>query len=282
MLQIKTLDDLKFYIKEVKSQGKTIGFVPTMGYLHEGHVSLMKRAREENDVVIASVYVNPTQFGPHEDYDAYPRDIKRDSLLMASVGVDACFFPDNDMMYPGGFQTYIETQGNLVKRLCGAKRQGHFKGVTTIVGKLFNLVKPERAYFGQKDAQQVSVIRRMVTDLNFDVEIVPCPIVREEDGLAMSSRNKYLKGEARKQALILKQALDRAQSLIESGVRSSDKLEKAMLSVLLQATKARIDYIEIVDFNTLETMAELKGTVLIALAVFIDETRLIDNVTVEV
>lgn len=282
MLKIKDIETLRRFIQEHKHAGKRIGFVPTMGYLHEGHLSLMARAKAENDVVVASVYVNPTQFGPNEDYDAYPRDEDRDAQLMARAGIDACFFPDNAMMYPKGFQTFIDTQGTLVKRLCGAKRIGHFKGVTTVVGKLFNLVQPDNAYFGQKDAQQVAVIQRMVEDLNFPVNIVPCPIVRESDGLAMSSRNKYLRGDARQQALVLKEALDRANHLVVNGERSADHIEKAMLSILLKATKARIDYIEIVDRDTLEPLKTIEGRVLIALAVFIDDTRLIDNLFLEV
>ncbi len=282
MEKLMTIEALKTFIKAAKSQGKSVGFVPTMGYLHEGHLSLMRQAKVENDIVITSIYVNPTQFGPNEDYDAYPRDEKRDSLLMESVDVDACFFPTNAMMYPDGYQTYIETQGVLVKRMCGAKRVGHFKGVTTVVGKLFNLVQPDRAYFGQKDAQQVAVIKRMVKDLNFDVTIVPCPIVREEDGLAMSSRNKYLRGDAREQALILKAALDRAVELIGKGERSAEHLEKMMLTTILKANKARIDYIEIVNFDTFEALKEVSGPTLIALAVFIDDTRLIDNISLEV
>lgn len=282
MIEIRSIEALRDFVKSCKSTGKSLGFVPTMGYLHAGHLSLMAQAKAENDVVITSIYVNPTQFGPNEDYDAYPRDEARDIDLMASSGIDACFFPTNQMMYPLGYQTYIETQGPLVKRLCGAKREGHFRGVTTIVGKLFNLVQPDRAYFGQKDAQQVAVIQRMVSDLNIPVEVVPCPIVREADGLAMSSRNKYLKGEARQQALVLKQALERAKELVEQGQRSADHLEKAMLSTIIRANKARIDYIEIVDQQTLEPLSILQGKVLIALAVFIDETRLIDNLVLEV
>lgn len=282
MIIIKDIVSLKTYVAKQKGEGKSIGFVPTMGFLHEGHLSLMEKAKSENQIVLASVYVNPTQFGPSEDYDAYPRDEKRDSELLERVGVDACFFPSNELMYPRGYQTYIETQGPLVKRLCGAKREGHFKGVTTIVGKLFNLVQPDRAYFGQKDAQQVAVIERMVEDLNIPVAIVPCPIVREADGLAMSSRNKYLRGEARLQALVLKGALDKALEQIALGERSAERIEKYMLSIILKANKARIDYIEIVDRETLEPLAKLQGRVLIALAVFIDDTRLIDNCFLEV
>ncbi len=282
MLIIKDIESLKAFVAMHKKLGHRLGFVPTMGFLHEGHLSLMTMAKSENDVVIASVYVNPTQFGPNEDYDAYPRDEKRDTQLMETVGIDACFFPDNAMMYPHGYQTYIETQGPLVKRLCGAKRIGHFKGVTTIVGKLFNLVQPDRAYFGQKDAQQVAVIQRMVDDLNFPVTVVPCPIVREADGLAMSSRNKYLRAEARQQALVLKRALDRALERIAMGEKSAEQIEKAMLSTILKADKARIDYIDIVNRDTLEPISTLQGRVLIALAVFIDDTRLIDNVFLEV
>ncbi|MCK8061032.1 MULTISPECIES: pantoate--beta-alanine ligase [unclassified Fusibacter] len=282
MISIKSIGELKAFINEAKANRKTIGFVPTMGFLHEGHLSLMKKAKEENDLVVTSVYVNPTQFGPGEDFDSYPRDEKRDSQLMDSVGVDACFFPTDEMMYPRGFQTYIETQGSIVKGLCGAKREGHFKGVTTIVGKLFNLVKPDRAYFGQKDAQQVAVISRMVEDLNFDVKVVPCPIVRESDGLAMSSRNKYLSEEARVQALCLSSALARVKTLIEKGERSANVIEKAILNHILPNRLAKIDYIEIVDFSTLEPVEAISGKILIALAVYIDKTRLIDNLYLEV
>lgn len=282
MKVIQTIQALQDYIGTCKAQNKTIGFVPTMGYLHDGHLSLMRQARRDNDIVVTSVYVNPTQFGPNEDLDNYPRDERRDKQLMKSVAVDACFFPDNDMMYPSGFQTYIDTQGAIVTGLCGAKREGHFKGVTTIVGKLFNLVKPDCAYFGMKDAQQVAVIQRMVSDLNFDVTIIPCPIVRETDGLAMSSRNKYLKGKAREQALALRRALDIAEEAIENGQRDAKQLIAQMTKSITSYDLARIDYIEIVDFSTLQPVQQLTGRLLIALAVFIDGTRLIDNIYLEV
>lgn len=282
MKVIKTIQALRDYIVTCKAQNKTIGFVPTMGYLHEGHLSLMRQARRDNDIVVTSVYVNPTQFSPNEDLDNYPRDEQRDKQLMNSVAVDACFFPDNEMMYPCGFQTYIDTQGDIVTGLCGAKRQGHFKGVTTIVGKLFNLVKPDRAYFGMKDAQQVAVIQRMVNDLNFDVTIIPCPIVRETDGLAMSSRNKYLKGKAREQALALRRALDITEDAIDSGQRDAKQLITQMTKSINNYDLAKIDYIEIVDFSTLQPVQQLAGRLLIALAVFVDGTRLIDNIYLEV
>lgn len=282
MKNIVSIEDLKYLVKNWRNSNKTIGFVPTMGFLHEGHLSLMRRARSENDIVVTSVYVNPTQFGVNEDLASYPRDPKRDTILMQEVGVDACFFPTDDMMYPNGFQTYIETQGPIVKGLCGAKREGHFKGVTTIVGKLFNLVKPTKAYFGMKDAQQVAVIKRMVNDLNFDVIIVPCPIVRETDGLAMSSRNKYLKGEARYQAIALKRSLDLAKVQIEAGQRDTTTLITTIQENIESYNLTKIDYIEIVSLNDLTPITTLTGDVLIALAVFVEGTRLIDNLYLEV
>lgn len=282
MIKLTRIEDVRAYVKVAKAEGKSIGFVPTMGFLHQGHLALMSRAKAENDLVITSIYVNPTQFGPGEDYEVYPRDEARDIDLMKSVSVDACFFPTNQVMYPSGFQTYIETQGQLVKGLCGSKREGHFRGVTTIVGKLFNIVAPDRAYFGQKDAQQVAVIKQMVKDLDFGLEIIACPIVREADGLAMSSRNKYLGQDARSQALVLKASLDEAKKHIDQGERDASCLLKVMQGVIQEAPLARVDYIEIVDGMSLEPLTHLKGQVLMAMAVFVDGTRLLDNMSVEV
>ncbi len=194
---------LRNLLKSLKRQGRSVGLVPTMGFLHEGHKSLMDRARRENDILVASVFVNPTQFGPEEDLEAYPRDIERDKDVMESAGVDYVFYPTVEEMYPQGFSTYVNVEGSLTSRMCGASREGHFRGVATVLSKLFNICVPDRAYFGMKDAQQVSVVQRMVEDMNFDLDIVPCPIVREPDGLALSSRNTYLDAQQRKDALIL-------------------------------------------------------------------------------
>ncbi len=258
-------------------RGKSIGFVPTMGYLHKGHQSLMERARRENDVVIASVYVNPTQFAPNEDLDAYPRDSKADIKLMEAVGVDYAFFPSDEEMYDENHMTYVEPSGKALDILCAKSRPTHFRGVDTIVLKLFHLARPTRAYFGMKDAQQLWVLKSMVRDLDLDVEIVPCPIVREEDGLAMSSRNKYLSETGRIEALVLSKALKRAEELIALGEKEVDVIYKEMREIIGSASTSVVDYIEFVDFNTLQRVEEVRDQVLIALAVKIGNTRLIDN-----
>ena len=277
---IKKIAEMQKIANDLRQQGKSIGFVPTMGYLHEGHLSLMKCARKENDVVVISIFVNPTQFVPGEDYERYPRDEEGDIKKAKEVGVDIVFIPDVKDMYPDGYSTYVEEKV-LSAGLCGARRPGHFKGVTTIVAKLFNIVKPHRAYFGKKDYQQLRVIERMARDLNFDIEIIGCPIVREPDGLAMSSRNVYLSQEERKSALCLYKSLLLAQNMIKNGERNPEIIKKAMEEFILKHPHVKkIDYIEIVDKYTLKPVDKLTGNELIALAVFVGPARLIDNMEV--
>jgi len=257
--------------------GREVGFVPTMGYLHEGHLSLVRRARSENDVVVVSIFVNPTQFGPNEDYERYPRDEKRDRKLLEEEGVDYLFIPSVSEMYPEDFSTFVEVSG-LTEGLCGAKRPGHFRGVATVVTKLLNIVFPTRAYFGEKDYQQLQVIKRLVRDLNIPVEVIGCPIVREEDGLAMSSRNTYLSPEERKSALSLYKGLKLAEELFESGERNPEVIKKRVEEFILSHPKVeKIDYVEIVDPENLKPVKEVKEGDVIALAVFVGKTRLIDN-----
>ncbi|WIF94141.1 pantoate--beta-alanine ligase [Caminicella sporogenes] len=279
---IHTIKEIREEVKAARRSGKSIGFVPTMGFLHEGHLSLIKKAREENDFVVVSIFVNPTQFGPEEDLESYPRDLERDSRLSEEAGADVIFNPTAEEMYPEGYSTYVEIEGKLTKKLCGISRPGHFKGVTTVVSKLFNIVTPDRAYFGQKDAQQVAVIEQMVRDLNFDVKIVPCPIVREKDGLAMSSRNTYLSKEERKAALILSKTLFKAEEMIKNGERNSTKIRDFIINNIKSEPLANIDYVEIVDAKSLKYLNEIKGDVLIALAVKFGRARLLDNIRLEV
>ena len=277
---IKKIAEMQKIANDLRQQGKSIGFVPTMGYLHEGHLSLMKCARKENDVVVISIFVNPTQFVPGEDYERYPRDEEGDIKKAKEVGVDIVFIPDVKDMYPDGYSTYVEEKV-LSAGLCGARRPGHFKGVTTIVAKLFNIVKPHRAYFGKKDYQQLRVIERMARDLNFDIEIIGCPIVREPDGLAMSSRNVYLSQEERKSALCLYKSLLLAQNMIKKGEKKPAIIKKVMEEFILKHPHVKkIDYIEIVDRYTLQPADKLTGNELIALAVFVGPARLIDNMEV--
>lgn len=279
---INKIKDIRAVIKEAQRSNKSIGLVPTMGYLHEGHLSLVKRARSENDIVIVSIFVNPTQFGPGEDYESYPRDIERDSKLVQREGADIVFTPKTGEMYPNTCSTYVQMEGNITKKLCGASRPGHFKGVTTIVAKLFNIIMPNKAYFGQKDAQQVAVIEKMVKDLCFDIEIVPCSIIREEDGLAMSSRNIYLNEEERKAATILSKSLFKAKEMIEKGEINSCKIKEIIIDSINTQDLTDIDYVEIVNSKTIESIKEIKGDVLIALAVKIGKARLLDNIRLEV
>jgi pantoate--beta-alanine ligase len=277
---ITTVRELKKCVHLAKKQGKTVGLVPTMGYLHEGHLTLMRKAREENDCVVASIFVNPLQFGQGEDFASYPRDLKQDSLRAASVGVDWVFAPKVAEMYPQGFEnmnTFVEVSG-VTAGLCGASRPGHFRGVATVVSKLFHIVEPDRAYFGQKDAQQVVVIQKMVQDLNMNVTIVPVPIVREADGLALSSRNIYLSSAERQAALVLSQSLQLATKLLESGVQESDKILQQMTELIQREPLATIDYLVIVDTEMLESVSTIQRPVLIAMAVRIGKTRLIDNI----
>jgi len=278
---VKTIKEVREIVLQQQKNGRTVGLVPTMGYLHKGHLSLVETAKRNNDFIVMSIFVNPTQFGKNEDYDKYPRDLERDAQLAESAGVDVIFAPEVGEMYPEDYKTYVNVEG-ITEILCGKSRPGHFRGVTTIVSKLFNIVKPQRAYFGQKDAQQAAVIKKMVKDLNFDIEIVTCPIVREEDGLAMSSRNVYLDEQQRKSALVLSKALFEAQRQVVEGERSKQKILDNILKMLHTEKSAEIDYVEIVNADTLEEIEEIKGKVLIALAVRFGTTRLIDNIVLEV
>lgn len=279
---VKTKLELKTALEALRKGTKTVGFIPTMGFLHEGHLSLVRRARSENDVVVVSIFVNPTQFGPNEDFASYPRDLDRDAKLVEAEGCDLIFAPEPEEMYPKPYMTYVDVYGDLTDKLCGASRPGHFKGVATVVTKLFNLVKPTRAYFGQKDAQQVAVIEQMVSDLDMDLEIVPCPIVREADGLALSSRNTYLSEDDRRDALVLSQSLIWAQAKIENGERKAAHLLKGIRDRIEAVSTTEIDYVQIVDARTLESVETLSGTILIALAVKVGKPRLIDNMRIEV
>lgn len=279
---IKSISEMNTLTKNLVKEGKSIGYVPTMGYLHDGHLSLIKKSRKNNQVVIVSIFVNPTQFGPGEDLESYPRDLERDAKLCETEGTDYIFHPTPEAMYPDGYTTYVETYGSITKKLCGASREGHFQGVTTVLTKLFNIVRPSSAYFGQKDAQQVAVVEKMVRELNMDIKIVPCPIVREADGLAMSSRNAYLTEEQRQDALVLSQSLTIAKDMIASGERSATLIKNKMTEKIQRVSYAEIDYIEIVDAATLEDVESLKGDTLIALAVKLGKPRLIDNVRLEV
>ncbi|MCC8160507.1 MAG: pantoate--beta-alanine ligase [Oscillospiraceae bacterium] len=276
---IKTIDEVRKIVKEWKREGLTVGLVPTMGYLHEGHKSLIERAVKENDRVVVSDFVNPTQFGPNEDFESYPRDIDADAALCADAGASIIFNPDADEMYDGAL-TFVD-MNKITKVLCGKTRPIHFSGVCTVVSKLFNIVTPDRAYFGQKDAQQLCVIRKMVKDLNFDIEIVGCPIIREADGLAKSSRNTYLSADERKAALCLSHSLGIGYDLIADGERDVKTITGAIRAEIEKEPLARIDYVEIVDFNKLEPLEEVKTPLLCAMAVYIGKTRLIDNFIME-
>jgi pantoate--beta-alanine ligase len=258
----------------------TVGFVPTMGYLHEGHISLARRAKEECDSVVASIFVNPAQFGANEDLSKYPRDLKRDLTLLEAAGVTLVWTPTPEVMYPPGFGTWVEVEG-LTKPLEGAARPGHFRGVTTVVAKLFNAVQPRKAYFGQKDAQQAAVIRKMTRELDFPVEIVVCPIVREADGLAMSSRNSYLSPEERMAATVLFRALTSAKSACERGERNAESLRNVMKDVISSEPLARMQYVSVADYDTLEELETVTGKTLLSMAVFMGKTRLIDNFVLE-
>lgn len=275
---VKSIDAVRQNVKEWRKSGLSIGFVPTMGFLHEGHKSLIDRAVIENDKVVVSVFVNPTQFGPKEDLNTYPRDIENDAVLCENSGAALIFNPESEEMYSNNYSTYIDVQG-LTSGLCGAKREGHFRGVCTVVSKLFNIVHPDKAYFGEKDAQQLAVIKRMVEDLNIDIEIIGCPIVREKDCLAMSSRNTYLSHEERKAALVLNKSLAKAGQLLKEGEKNSKIIAKAIEDQISNEPLAKIDYIEVVDSKSLQPISEIKKSVLVAIAVFIGKTRLIDNFT---
>lgn len=274
-----TISETREQIRAWKKEGLTIGLVPTMGYLHEGHASLIKKCRKENDRVVVSVFVNPTQFGPNEDLEDYPRDFARDSALCESIGADLIFHPEPEEMYDDAC-AYVSIH-TLSDTLCGKTRPIHFKGVCTVVSKLFNIVTPDNAYFGQKDAQQLAIIKKMVKDLNFDIRIVGCPIIREEDGLAKSSRNTYLNPEERKAALCLHRAVLRGQEIIAAGC-SSEAIRQEMEKVILAEPLAKIDYISVVDALTMQPVDAVDRDVLVAMAVYIGKTRLIDNFSYEV
>ena len=273
---VSTVEQVREEVKKWRQQGLTVGLVPTMGYLHEGHKSLIDKAVAQNDKVVVSVFVNPIQFGPTEDLATYPRDLERDAALCEDAGASLIFHPEKEDMYFDDFCTYIDMDG-LTKGLCGKTRPIHFRGVCTVVGKLFNIVHPDRAYFGQKDAQQLAVVRRMVRDLDFDLEIVGCPIIREEDGLAKSSRNTYLSEEERKAAVILHKGLVKGEEMVSAGEKDVKKVLDAITEIIESEPLARIDYVEAVDFDNIETIDTIEGSVLVAVAVYIGKTRLIDN-----
>jgi len=269
------------FAAQTKKCGKIIGFVPTMGYLHQGHLSLARQAKKDADIVIMSIFVNPAQFGPKDDFKKYPRNLKQDCRLAKKAGVDIIFYPAANEMYPENYQTCVEVV-ELSKPLCGRSRPGHFKGVTTVVVKLFNIVKPDIAYFGQKDAQQAVIIKQMVSDLNMDLKIKVMPIIREPGGLAASSRNAYFSSSQRKDALVLKKALQKAVLMIKSDEKYEKNIIKAMKNIINSVSSSMIDYIAIADAKTLKPAKHLKGDILIALAVKIGKTRLIDNVQVHI
>lgn len=272
----KTVAGVKAQVKVWKKEGLSIGLVPTMGYLHEGHKSLIDRAVAENDRVVVSIFVNPIQFGPTEDLESYPRDLKADSLLCEKAGAALIFAPEPSEMYGEDFTTFVDMSG-VTAELCGKSRPIHFRGVCTVVNKLFNIAMPDRAYFGQKDAQQLAVIRRMVRNLNMNLEIVGCPIIREADGLAKSSRNTYLSAEERQAALVLSRAIKTGQAMVQAGEKDGEKVLAAMRQLISEEPLARIDYVEMVKWDTIEIHHRVDCPVLVAIAVFIGKTRLIDN-----
>jgi pantoate--beta-alanine ligase len=277
---LKTLDDMKAWSRKVRQDGQTLGLVPTMGYLHAGHLSLARKSMSVCDRTVVSIFVNPTQFGPHEDLDTYPRDLEADRKELEQLGVDALFLPTGEEMYPEGFQTYVHVE-EITNKLCGNSRRELFRGVTTIVLKLFNIVHPHSAFFGEKDRQQLEVIRKMVTDLNLDIEVVGLPIIREPDGLAMSSRNKYLRKAERKTALSLHEALQKAQQWVAQGESSVATLRSRMRTIIEREGQAQVDYISVCDPKRFEELEEIQGKAMIALAVHVGKARLIDNCLIE-
>jgi len=279
MKTVTTITEFRNIAAQWKKDGNSIGFVPTMGYLHEGHGSLISRA-SENDKVVVSIFVNPMQFGKNEDLGSYPRDFEKDCELCESLGTDLVFHPEPSELYTPEFHSFVD-MSMLTENLCGASRPGHFRGVCTVVNKLFNIVKPDRAYFGEKDAQQLAVIKRMVQDLNIDVEIIGCPIVRDPDGLAKSSRNTYLSHDERKAALILSKAVNYAETMVAHGETDSKTVTSTMTEIILGEPLARIDYVKAVSSLTMEDTDIIAPQTLIAIAVFIGKTRLIDNLIVK-
>lgn len=278
---VHTIKEVRETVKGWRKEGLSVGFVPTMGFLHEGHKSLIDKAVEQNDRVVVSVFVNPMQFGPTEDLDKYPRDLAADTRLCEAAGANLIFNPEPSEMYAEGFCSFVDMNGPTAE-LCGKSRPTHFRGVCTVVNKLFNIVQPDRSYFGQKDAQQLSVIRRMVKDLNIPVEVVPCPTVREADGLAKSSRNTYLNPQERQAALILSRAIKVGQHCVELGERDTHKVVEAMKALIATEPLARIDYVEAVDLDSIQKVDKVEGEVLFAMAVYIGKTRLIDNFIVNI
>ncbi|WP_027422269.1 pantoate--beta-alanine ligase [Lachnobacterium bovis] len=280
MVIAKEISQVKQNVREWKKQGLSIGLVPTMGYLHEGHASLIKKAREENDRVIVSDFVNPIQFGPKEDLATYPRDFEADCKLCESIGADLIFNPEPCEMYEDDFHSYVGVN-TLYEGLCGKSRPIHFNGVCTVVTKLFNITEADRAYFGQKDAQQLAIVRRMVRDLNYNIQIVGCPIVREEDGLAKSSRNTYLTPEEREKATILHKALEEGERMVNEGETDANKIVETVRNIIESEPLAKVDYVEIVDWNELQKVEKIDGPILMAVAVYIGKVRLIDNFIVD-
>jgi len=281
MKVISTIKQLRAELEKERQEAKTIGLVPTMGYFHDGHLELMRKARDECDVVVVSLYVNPTQFAPTEDFEDYPRDPKRDLQLAEDAGVDYLFRPSNEEMYLPEHLTFVEVE-EMTKKLCGASRQHHFRGVTTIVAKLFNIAQPDRAYFGQKDSQQVAVIKKMVGDLNFNLDVVVVPTVREKDGLAMSSRNTYLSVTEREDAKVISESLQYAKKLIDSGERSAQTIRSEMAGLVRSKPLVNLEYISICDNETLEELSKVDAETLIALAAKVGKARLIDNIVIKV
>ena len=276
-----TIAEVRAQVREWKQQGLTVGLVPTMGYLHEGHASLVKTSVQQCDRTVASVFLNPTQFGPGEDLETYPRDFEHDCALLTECGCDMVFHPEVSEMYPDGFATFVEVQSEMPRQLCGKTRPIHFRGVCTVVSKLFNIVTPDKAFFGQKDAQQLAIIRKMVQDLNFDIQIVGCPIIREEDGLAKSSRNTYLSEKERTAALCLSRAVKAGQDTICKGIKAEEVLAK-MRAIIEAEPLAKIDYVSMVDALDMQPVESVEKDVLVAMAVYIGKTRLIDNFSYEV
>ena len=278
---LNTIDEIKRFIKDAKSNRKTIGFVPTMGFLHAGHLSLIDRAKRENDVVVVSIFVNPTQFGPNEDFETYPRDMESDTKLAKEAGADVIFNPSVLEMYPEESSTWVNVEGDITSVLCGTSRPTHFRGVTTVVSMLFNIVEPTKAYFGQKDAQQAAVLTKMVRDLHMNLELVICPIVRESDGLALSSRNTYLNDEERAQATILNKSLQLAVEAYNQGEKETVKLIEVIKNSITTMPLAKIDYVSIYSYPTLSEIKTIDQTAIVAVAVKFGNTRLIDNVILE-
>lgn len=277
---VNTVEQVREEVRSWRKEGLSVGLVPTMGFLHEGHKSLIDKAVEENDKVVVSVFVNPTQFGPNEDFESYPRDMEKDAALCEGAGAAFIFHPEPSDMYLDGYSTFVDMD-TLTKGLCGKTRPTHFRGVCTVVSKLFNIVCPDKAYFGQKDAQQLAVIKHMVRDLNFGLEIVGCPIIREDDGLAKSSRNTYLNSDERKAATVLNKALAAGKEAVLAGEKDASKVKGIITDIIEKEPLAKIDYVEIVDWNNLEETDSTEGDILTAIAVYIGKTRLIDNFIVE-